>query len=109
MPSKGEVTLKLQPRKLLERLEILTLQVEDSLSAERLEELRAVVNEREAVLKEILELDSLSHEEVAHLIQLQEDQTRVFNRMKAEHAELERGLIQIHASRHGRRAYRRSA
>lgn len=101
--------MKQQPRKLFEKLEILTLQVEDSLTGERLEELRAVVNEREAVLKEILELESLTHEEAAHLIQLQEDQARVFNRMKAEHAELERGLIQIHASRHGRRAYRKSA
>ncbi len=98
-----------QPRKLLEKLEVLTLQEEDCFSTDHLDELRALVNEREAVLKEILELEGLTHEEAAHLIQLQEDQARVFQKMRAEHAELERGLIQIHASRHGRRAYRKTA
>lgn len=109
MPSREEATLKLQPRKLIDKLEVLTLEVEDCISGPRAEELRTIISEREAVLKEILSLNQLSTEETARLVQLQDDQARILGRMKAEHAELERGLIQIHASRHGRRAYRKSA
>ena len=99
-----------QPRhKLFERLEVLTLEVEECISGSREDELRTIINARESVLREILSLDQLTTEETARLVQLQDDQTRILGRMKAEHAELERGLIQIHTSRHGRRAYRKSA
>lgn len=98
-----------QPRhKLFERLEVLTLQVEVCLDEQNHEELKAVLDSREGALNDVLALDSLTTAEVAQLVRVQAEQRRIFDKMKAEQAECEKGLIHMYASRQGRRAYRQS-
>jgi hypothetical protein len=96
----------LQPRKALDRLEVLTLQVEVCLDEQNPEELRAVLEAREKALADVLALESLTAAEVAQLVRVQAEQSRIFDKMKAEQAECEKGLIHMYASRQGRRAYR---
>lgn len=96
----------LQPRKVLERLEVLTLQVEVCLDEQNPEELRAVLEAREKALADVLALESLSSSDVALLVRIQAEQSRIFDKMKLEQAECEKGLIHMYASRQGRRAYR---
>ncbi len=80
--------------------------MEACLDEQKPEEMRAVLEARELVLQEVFALDSLSASEVSQLLRIQGDQQRIFDRMKLEQAECEKGLIHMYASRQGRRAYR---
>lgn len=109
MPNRSEVKLQNLPQhKLLDRLEILTLQIEVCLDEQNPEELSAVLKARETALEDVLAVSSFSTAEVAHLVRIQAEQNRIFDKMKLEQAECEKGLIHMYASRQGRRAYRQS-